>query len=139
MVVFSILWHFYQSVSDSQSLRPLWPGARAASPRKKYYVVWKMRFAHFPHNIIKSGERRRREQAIVMEIRQTLIHRGSGHAEPAGILQYVQHTRGDASATQWAPEQYRPSRTATIARVYVPFLWRRLYWPERTRFLATRG
>src|SRR6266849_273900 len=123
MVVFSILWHFYQSVSDSQSLRPLWPGARAASP----------------HNIIKSGERRRREQAIVMEIRQTLIHRGSGHAEPAGILQYVQHTRGDASATQWAPEQYRPSRTATIARVYVPFLWRRLYWPERTRFLATRG
>jgi len=37
-----------------------------------YFIVWNMRFAHIPHNKINSGERRRREQAIVMESRQTL-------------------------------------------------------------------
>jgi hypothetical protein len=33
---------------------------------------WKMREAHFPPKHTQSGERRRREQAIAMEIRQTL-------------------------------------------------------------------
>jgi len=38
----------------------------------EFFVVWKMRFAHFPHHTPKTSERRGREQAIVMEIRHTL-------------------------------------------------------------------
>src|SRR6266705_7149211 len=56
-----------------------------------------MRFAHFPHNILKSGERRRREQAIVMEIRQTLnVKRQKGRVlyvlllKTCGDIIYVQ-------------------------------------------------
>ena len=43
----------FKSVSNFQNLRPLSSAARAASPRKKnYFVMWKMRFAHFPHHKI---------------------------------------------------------------------------------------
>src|SRR6266571_2227087 len=62
----------YQSVSDSQRLRPLSPSARAASPRKNLvYCVENARSA-FSTQYTTSGERRRREQAIVMEVRQSL-------------------------------------------------------------------
>jgi len=56
-------------VSDSQSLRPLSPGARTASPRIKGVggVEHALRACSTPPT--PSGERRRREQAIVMGIR----------------------------------------------------------------------
>src|SRR2546430_5752947 len=41
------------SMSDSRSLRPLSPDARAYGIRLFYCVVWQMRFAHLPHNTIK--------------------------------------------------------------------------------------
>ncbi len=50
---------------------PLSPGARVARPRKNIVFGGKMREAHFPTKHKKSGARRRREQAIVMAIRQT--------------------------------------------------------------------
>src|SRR6266567_7665759 len=37
------------SVSDSQSLHPL---SRGFAAQKMYYVVWNMREAHVPHNVI---------------------------------------------------------------------------------------
>jgi len=62
-----------QLVSDSQSLRPLSPGARAASPREKGVGVVENALSAFSTTPTPSGERRRREQAIVMEIRHALI------------------------------------------------------------------
>ena len=58
-------------MSDPQSLRSLSTGARAASPRKECRCgVEQARHAcSTPHP--QTGERRRREQALVMEIRQT--------------------------------------------------------------------
>src|SRR6266700_1123919 len=60
-------------VFDSQSLRPLSPGARAASPRKNGVGVVENARSAFSTTPTPSGERRRREQAIVIEIRQPLM------------------------------------------------------------------
>src|SRR5713101_2874633 len=62
----------FQSVSDSQSLRPLAPGARAASPRKNVVCVVENALSAFSTTHTTSGERRRCEQAIVMGIRHAL-------------------------------------------------------------------
>ncbi len=61
-----------KSVSDSQSLRPLAPGARAASPREKVVCVVENALSAFSTTHTTSGERRRCEQAIVMGIRHAL-------------------------------------------------------------------
>ncbi len=60
------------SVSDAQSLRPRSPGARAASPRKHLMCFVENALRAFSTKHIKSGERRRREQAMGMASRQIL-------------------------------------------------------------------
>ena len=59
-------------MSDPQSLRSLLLGTRAASPRKNLICSVENALRAFSTLQIKSGERRRREQAIVTGIRQTL-------------------------------------------------------------------
>ncbi len=61
-----------ESVSDSQSLRPLAPGTRAASPRKEGVCCVENALRAFSTQHTPSGERRRCEQAIAMEIRHVL-------------------------------------------------------------------
>ncbi len=71
------------SVPGSQRLRPLSPGARAASPRKKCSMCCGKCASRIFHNTYYTGERRRREQAIMMKIRHTL-------AEASGYIS-IQH------------------------------------------------
>src|SRR2546421_12100242 len=61
-----------KSVSDAQSLRSLSPGARRDRANHVVCCGENARSAFSPQHT-KSGERRRREQEIMMEIGQTLM------------------------------------------------------------------
>src|SRR5262249_57362919 len=64
--------------------------------QKIYYVVWKMREAHFPTSHKKLSERRRREQAMVMESRQ-IFNKEEEYMPEAVIVSAVRTPIGRAN------------------------------------------